>query len=79
VNGAATSRSSPVPGPAFIPMFSWPTPGALGRGLSPASGDAGWEWLWVSHEEGGRRYWHGRIYRRAVTWPRKVKLVADEP
>jgi hypothetical protein len=41
--------------------------------------EAGWEWLWVSHQEGGRRYWHGRIYRRAVRWPRKVRLVADEP
>jgi hypothetical protein len=41
--------------------------------------DAGWEWLWVSHQAGGQRYWHGRIYRRAVRWPRKVKLVSDEP
>jgi hypothetical protein len=38
-----------------------------------------WRWLWVSHQAGGKRYAHGRIYRRDMHWPRKVKLVRVEP
>ena len=41
--------------------------------------DAGWQWLWVSYRSSGKRYAHGRIYRRAVHWPREVRLVRVEP